>query len=241
VPDPVTSQRRRALVLRAFSLSGVVPLGAFVLVHAAVNARALAGDGPFLDAVRMTTSLPGLPIFETLFIFAPLAFHGVLGLAMVALRVPLATPSPYPRALRLAMRVTGVLAIAFLALHLPELRFHTPGARMSGAALLATLDASLSTMRGGLPLRAVAYMLGSGCVCLHLAAGLWGAFAASARGQEARARRIAGWWSAVVGVVLWLLFVNVVVYHATGARLFGGKPHPVVPPVPCPVDSAKGP
>lgn len=241
MPDPAPFQRRRALIRRAFSLSGVLPLGLFVLVHAAANARALAGDGPFLDAVRFFERIPGLPFVEALLVFAPLLFHAGVGLAMVIARIPLATPSPYPPSLRVAVRVTGVLAIAFLAMHLPELRFHAPGARPGGAALLTTLDAHLSSMWHGLPLRAIAYLLGSACVCFHLAAGLWGFFAATPRGEGERTRRRAAWWAAAVGVILWALFADVVVFHATGARLFGGAPGPALPSTPCPPPSVPAP
>lgn len=239
--DPGLSQRRRALVLRAFRLSGVLPLGLFILVHAAANARALAGDGPFLDTVRAFQSIPGLLAFEVVLVFAPLLFHAAVGFWMVLARVPLATPSPYPPALRIAVRVTGILAIAFLAMHLPEFRFRTPGAHPDGAALLTSLDADLSTMRSGLPLRAIGYLVGSALVCFHLGAGLWGYFATTPQGQGGRARRFAAWWSAAVGAILWVLFANVVVYHATGARLLGGKPQPILPAAPCPPPSARAP
>jgi succinate dehydrogenase / fumarate reductase cytochrome b subunit len=241
VSDQGLSQRRRDLVLRAFRLSGVVPLGLFVVVHAALNARALAGDGAFLDATRAFGSGPALVLVETVLVFAPLLFHAAVGLWIMVARVPLAAESPYPPALRMAVRVTGVLAIAFLAMHLPELRFRTLAARPDGAALLATLDADLSTMRYGLPLRGVAYLLGSACVCFHLAAGLWGYFATTPRGQDGRARRFAAWWSVAVGVILWVVFANVAVYHATGARLLGGRPLPLLAPAPCPAPARSAP
>jgi hypothetical protein len=78
-------------------------------------------------------------------------------------------------------------------------------------------------------------MLGTAVVCFHFAAGLWGFFAATPRGAPPRTRRRAAFWAAAVGALLWLLFVNVVVYHATGARLLGHAP-PIEPASsePCP-------
>lgn len=222
MPAPVTAPRRRALLFRAFRLSGVVPLAAFLVVHAFADARALAGQGAFLRAARWLQGFPGLAAVEVVLVLAPLAFHAAVGLWMIAARVPLAPASPYPPAVRVAVRVTGVLAVAFLALHLPGLRFRFGWAQPGGAALLTWLDADLSSMRWGLPLRALAYLVGSACVCFHLAAGLWGFFATTPRGESARSRRLAAWWSAAVGAILWIVFANVVVYHATGSRLFGG-------------------
>lgn len=238
VREPAIAHRPSVLLRRVFTLSGVIPLGAFLLVHVVSNARVLAGDDAFLAAVRGYARVPGLAVFEALFVFAPLLFHAAFGLWLVVRGAPLQGASPYPPALRTAVRVTGVLAVAFLAMHLPELRFSEPPLRPSGAALLSVLDSHLSSMSHGLPLRAVAYLLGSACVCFHFAAGTWGAFAATPRGERARSRRRAAWWSVAVGTILWLLYADVVVYHATGARLLGGTPHTDGTTAPCPEGSA---
>ncbi|HEX3346096.1 MAG TPA: hypothetical protein VHS09_16045 [Polyangiaceae bacterium] len=236
--DSALALRRSALLRRAFTFSGVFPLGAFLVVHVIANLRALDGDDAFVRAVRGFARVPLLGLVEAVLVFAPLLFHASFGLWLVVSRRPLRTPSPYPPALRAAVRVTGVLAVAFLVMHLPELRFREPAVRPGGATLLAVLDADLSSMSHGLPWRAVAYLLGSACVCFHFAAGLWGFFAATPRGDAARARRRAGGWAVAVGLTLWVLFADVVVYHATGARLLGGAALEEVPAAPCPPASA---
>ncbi|MGD0529195.1 MAG: hypothetical protein ABSE49_28915, partial [Polyangiaceae bacterium] len=109
--------------------------------------------------------------------------------------------------------------------------------RPGGPALLAALDADLSSMWHGLPWRAVAYLLGAACVCFHFAAGLWAFFAGTPRGEIPRTRRRAAWWAGAVGATLWLLFADVVVFHATGSRLLGGAPEET-PTFPCPAPSA---
>jgi succinate dehydrogenase / fumarate reductase cytochrome b subunit len=238
VPDPALAQQRSARLRRVFTLSGVFPLGAFLVVHLVTNMRALDGDAPFLRAARAFDRVPLLGLVEGLLVFAPLLFHAGFGLWLVVRRQSLRTPSPYSPALGVAVRVTGVLAVAFLAMHLPELRFREPAVRPGGAALLALLDAHLSSMSHGIPWRAVAYLLGSACVCFHFAAGLWGFFAGTPRGQVARTRRRAGWWAIAVGATLWILFADVVVYHATGARLLGGEAHDEASGAPCPMTSA---
>jgi succinate dehydrogenase / fumarate reductase cytochrome b subunit len=235
---PRLAQRRAVLLRRVFTLSGVFPLGAFFVVHLAINARVLAGEGAFVRAANEVSRMPGLALFEALFIFAPLLFHAGFGLWLVAARRPLIEPSPYPPMVRVAVRVTGVLALAFLALHLPELRLRSPGARPGGAVLLSVLGADLSSLFYGVPWRGVAYLLGSGCVCFHFAAGLWAFFSGTRHGEPQRARRRAAWWAGAVGLTMWVLFVDVVVYHATGTRLFGGAAREDASSSPCPTSSS---
>ena len=178
--DPRTRLVRR-VVSRAFSLSGVVPLGAFVVLHVAINARALHGDAAFAGAVRAVQGLPALAaVIETALVYLPLALHGGLGLWLVAtggrgaLRPE---PSPYSPVLRGWMRATGVLLVAFLAMHVAELRF--PGAagrlgHLDGGELATRLDADLSATWLGVPWRGLAYLVGTAAVTFHLAVGLWG-------------------------------------------------------------------
>jgi succinate dehydrogenase / fumarate reductase cytochrome b subunit len=230
-----------ALLRRAFTLSGVVPLGVFLVVHLVVNLRALSGDRAFDGAVGLYARVPGLALLEALLVFAPLLFHAAVGLWLIAGRRSLSIPSPYPAPVRVAVRVTGVLTLAFLALHLPDLRLHAGGARLGGPALLTLLEAELSSMRSGLPWRGVVYLVGSASAVFHFVAGLWAVHAATPRGQGERARRRAAWWAGAVGVTMWLLFADVVVYHATGARLFGGAPQEDAASVPCPGPSATAP
>jgi succinate dehydrogenase / fumarate reductase cytochrome b subunit len=235
---PSLARRRALLLRRVFTLSGVVPLGAFLVIHLATNTRALAGEAAFLRTVNDYSRVPGLTLFEVLFVFAPLLFHTGFGLWLVVARRPLTEPTPYPPTVRVAVRVTGVLAVAFLAMHLPELRLRSPGVRPGGALLLSVLGADLSSLSYGIPWRGVAYLLGSGCVCFHFAAGLWGFFASRRSGGSQRARRRAAWWAGAVGIIMWILFVDVVVYHATGTRLLGGAPPKDAASAPCPAASS---
>jgi len=237
VPDPAPDLHRRAA--RILSLTGVLPLGAFLVIHLGFNVRALGGELAFARAVSVADRVPGLPVIEALLVFAPLLVHAALGLWMTVTRRPLAVPSPYPRALRVAMRATGVLVLAFLAMHLPELRFRLAGTRPDAGQLMTFLGEDLSDMRGGLPWRGALYLLGSACATFHFVVGLWGFFASSVRGMEDGARRRAAWWAFGVGASMWILFVAVTVYHATGARLLGGEAEVTPPSGPCPEPSAR--
>jgi succinate dehydrogenase cytochrome b subunit len=222
---------------RLFSLSGVFPLGVFLLLHLALNAQALRGASAFAATVRALHRVPAVSLVETLFVFAPLVFHGALGLWLVTTRRPLLPPTPYPPLLRSAMRATGVVAVAFLAMHLPELRFHTAGARLGGDELATLLDADLSRVERGVPWCGLVYLVGTACVTFHFACGLWGFFAITRAGHESPNRRK---WAALgataAGLAMWVAFADIVVLHATGAKLVGGDALQPIAPEACPED-----
>ncbi len=226
------------LARRLLSLTGIVPLGAFLLVHLVVQARAVRGEAAYDAAVRALSRLPLAGLLEAIFVWPPLVAHAAIGLALVVTRRPLAEPSPYPRGVGLAMRATGIVALAFLAMHVPELRLRAVAGESRGAELLSIMAWDLSSVRGGVPWRALGYMLGTAAVTFHFAAGLWGAFVRSPRGAGATTRRAAAWAATALGATVWLLLVDVVVLHATGARLFGSAAAEPASSAPCPAPPA---
>lgn len=74
----VASQREFYL-LRLHSLTGVVPLGGFLLEHLWTNASATAGRTAFNEAVGQLQRLPGLLFLEVFGILLPLTFHAFYG------------------------------------------------------------------------------------------------------------------------------------------------------------------
>lgn len=235
-PDLEASASAALRVRRAFMLSGVIPLGAFIVLHLAFNARALWGGWAFASTVDALERIPGLPVVESLLVFAPLVFHGALGLWLVATRRPLTPPAPYPPGVRIAMRASGVGVLAFLALHLPAIRFHVRATRLGAGELATLLDAQLSTTWHGVPWQGLAYLAGTACVTLHFACGLWGVYATTRAGRESALRRRRAAWGALgLGLVMWATFADVVVLRATGAALVGGEsPPPASSPCPAP-------
>jgi succinate dehydrogenase / fumarate reductase cytochrome b subunit len=235
-PDLEASASAALRVRRAFTLSGVVPLGAFIVLHLAFNARALWGDWAFASTVESLERIPGLAVLESLLVFAPLVFHGALGLWLVATRRPLAPPAPYPPGLRIAMRASGVGVLAFLALHLPAIRFHERSTRLGAGELATLLDAQLSTTWHGVPWQGLVYLAGTACVTFHFACGLWGFYATTRAGRESALRRRRAAWGALgLGLLMWATFADVVVLRATGAALVGGEsPPPASRPCPAP-------
>jgi succinate dehydrogenase/fumarate reductase cytochrome b subunit (b558 family) len=232
------SSPRGTLAARVFSLSGLLPLGAFLALHVVVNARAIRGPEAFDAAVASVHAVPLFSVLEGLFVYAPLLVHGAVGAWLVATRRPLASPSPYSRPLAVAVRATGVVVLAFLAWHLFEMRALAPGPRLTGGELATVLDADLSSTWISVPWAGLAYLVGSLAAVAHFAIGVWGFLARAGRTRDARARRWVGWAAGLLGFAMAAFLVDAAVLHATGSRLFGARAPDAASREPCPIPSA---
>ncbi len=65
---------------RLHSLLGVIPIGAFLIVHLMVNHQATQGAEAFNRASGFMESLPFLIVMEFILIYIPLLYHGLFGL-----------------------------------------------------------------------------------------------------------------------------------------------------------------
>jgi succinate dehydrogenase / fumarate reductase cytochrome b subunit len=62
---------------RLHSLSGIVPIGVFLIEHFFSNAFATNGWAAYAEQVKFLTGLPFVPVLEIVGIYAPLAFHSL--------------------------------------------------------------------------------------------------------------------------------------------------------------------
>ena len=104
---------------RLHSISGVLPVGAFVAFHLYVNSSAARGADAYNATVRRLQQVPLSVFAEIACIFLPLAFHGVSGLFLTA-SVPVSAEraTRARRWLAILQRVTGVLLFGFILFHL---------------------------------------------------------------------------------------------------------------------------
>lgn len=225
---------------RLFSLSGVLPLGVFLVIHMMANGRALVGEAAFSETVRRMRAVPGIFAIELLLVFAPLVFHAAYGVWLIATRRALAEPSPYPPTLRSLHRVAGVVALVYIGYHLYEYRLALAVPGLRSGDFFTALSSRLSSTTAGAPLRAMFYIVGIAAVVFHFATGLWGYMVARGWFVSPRARRFAAAGASVVGAALFLAAANLVSFYATGARLVGRDTITplVVEPAPCPPPSA---
>jgi succinate dehydrogenase / fumarate reductase cytochrome b subunit len=195
-------ERNQFLIYRLFSLAGLVPVGAFLVVHLLTNASVLAGPDVFQSRVDMIHSLgPLLPVVEWAFIFLPMMFHAGVGMAIIAGGLPNVGSYPYAGNIRYTLqRVTGMIAFAFILWHIWQL--HAMGKPLGGGAFdphhaASTASAALRPM-----LVAVLYAIGVLSAVYHLANGLWSLGVTWGIWTSPAAMRRASWFSVAVGVAL---------------------------------------
>lgn len=208
---------------RLHALTGVIPLGVFVVVHLLVNATALGGASRFDRVVGALAASPIEPFFTLLFVGLPLAYHALYGIRRVMRAPPDAEESGYKRPrLDALMRVTSVILFVFVIAHTYEMRIgRSPG------SLHTKLTMDLSSTKWGVPFIAFGYLLGVAAVAFHLA---YGCFAVlESRGRASRRAAILG---VLGGALLFLIGSATVISFSGGGTLFA-EPDPSRE-VPCP-------
>lgn len=175
--------RHEFLIRRLHSLSGLLPIGAYMTFHLVANASVLSGPGTYQANVYKIYSLGVLlPFVEWTFIFIPILFHAIVGVAIVLGMVPNTGNYPYTANWRYSLqRWTGVIAFAFIMWHVFHMRgwfhaelWHTYIDRPLGGANFRPYDAA-STAGLALqnPIVVALYAIGILSCVYHLANGIW--------------------------------------------------------------------
>ena len=166
--------RHQFLIYRLFSLAGLIPIGAYVVVHLAVNASILAGPGAYQAQVDRIHSLgPFLvTVAEWVFIFIPILFHAAVGFWIIAGGLPNVATYPYGSNVRYTLqRATGMIAIAFILFHLWQM--HHLGKALGGG----NFDPERAASSAGLVLHSflmqIIYAIGTLAAVYHLSNGIW--------------------------------------------------------------------
>ncbi len=121
-PDPLA--RHHFLLRRLHSLSGIIPVGVFLINHLLTNSTAWLSPEKFDEHVQWIHSLPFLLGIEILFIFAPLAFHAGYGVLIAVQGKSNAAQYPYMDNWRYSLqRLTAWITLAFILVHLAHFRF----------------------------------------------------------------------------------------------------------------------
>lgn len=192
---------------RCFELSGVVPLGVYLLVHVVSYARVLFGSDDFglLDGPSLALSLLGVAV-----VWLPLGFHAAYGAWLSTRALPEARER---KQYALLMRASGLSALAFLVWHALWFSWPLKRGQLAPEDVTERLAATLSSTSDGLPLVAALHLLGLGAVCAHFG---WG-FARFLEGWGVARARSARLGAGLVSATLFGVGAATLIELATGS------------------------
>ncbi len=219
-------ERHHFLLRRLHSLSGIVPVGLFVIFHLFTNAQMIWPDAgaTFQHEVDFIHSMPAL-LFIEISLWVGIGFHAALGLVYTFTGQGNVKNYSYSANLRYTLqRITGILALIFIFFHIATLRWRwdffgwfTP--------FYGQLKIDGSYGKGvpmSMPLTAYAlqyswivvlfYVIGVASVVYHWANGLW--TAAISWGLTITPKAQQRW-----GAVCLLLFIALTAFW--GAAIYG--------------------
>ncbi len=197
MPDNAGLLHRHHLLLRRLhSLTGILPIGVFLIFHlttnssvlwGAINSRAQAeglarGVETFQHEVSWINNMPGLILIE-ITLWLSIGFHSVLGLVYALSGKPNVRMYAYRDNWRYTLqRWTGYLGIVFIFYHVATLRwgwsFLVPGGaqwshHFAASTLADALRGSTTSVTAGGVVVSLLYFVGVTSLVFHFANGLW--------------------------------------------------------------------
>lgn len=200
------------LIRRLHSLTGLIPVGVFLIMHLATNASILVPGKPgaeFQTSVERIHALgPLLVPLEIVGIFIPLLFHSIIGFQIIFTGKSNAQAYPYGGNIRYTLqRWTGVIAFFFIMYHVwqmhwvgkpfggGEFALHSESGDPTGAF---TTAAAIKSAWWVSPF----YALGIIASVYHLANGVWTALITWGITIRPKTQRTAGYVCAALGILV---------------------------------------
>lgn len=229
--------RHHYLLRRLHSLTGVMPIGVFLIVHLTTNSSILwgildarareyghAGVATFQHEVNFIHSLPFLLLIEIFGLWLPIAFHSILGVYYATTGKGNTGAYNYNGNWRYSLqRISGYVGVLFIFYHVATLRwgwtFLVPGGtKWSAEYAASTMAAALQGSTSGFTAAGLAvsafYMVGVSLLVFHLANGLWTAAITWGLTISAAAQRRWGYVCAGLGAGLMALAWSAVIGFA---------------------------
>jgi succinate dehydrogenase / fumarate reductase cytochrome b subunit len=159
-------QRNHFLLRRLHSLSGIIPIGGFLLFHFYENGAIFYGAEAYDEMATEARGIRYLELLEIFLIFLPLIYHAIYGLFIASYARDNTTSYNYSRNnLFMWQRVTGIIALLFILYHVWQFRFT---AFWEGSANTATVAYTLAD-----PWIFAFYIIGVVASAFHLGNGIW--------------------------------------------------------------------
>ncbi len=184
---------------RLHSLSGIMPIGFFLLEHMFTNAFILFGAEAYNRQIAFLRNLPFVTFMEIFFIGLPILYHAIYGIYVSLSGKSNLGWYPYPKNfLYTLQRWTGLMAFVYIGYHV----YHT---RIVNALYGTEVSYERMQTLMASPAMFWFYALGLGAVMFHFANGIWGFLVSWGFTVSQRSQKIAGAWSAVAGLTLFVV------------------------------------
>ena len=168
--QPLRAGQGNSFLLRKLhSLTGIVPIGAFLIEHLISNFEALKGPAAYGAQVKFLNGLPFVRVLEWAFIFIPILYHALYGLYITFRGRQ--NVNVYPWAgnwMYLMQRVTGIIAFAYIIQHVWRQRFSGISLPEHPGAAFHKVQVELSN-----PWMLGIYAIAMIATCWHFSYGLW--------------------------------------------------------------------
>ena len=224
---------------RLHSLTGIVPIGAFLVEHILSNFETWNGPLAYAQQVKFLNSLPLVRVLEWVFIFIPLAYHAGYGV-FIWLRGR-SNVNVYPWAGNwgyYAQRITGLIALAYIIQHVWRQRFAGVSLPENPAMAFHKVQVELSN-----PWMLAVYVIAMIATCWHFGYGIWLFAAKWGITPGNRARKRFGYVCGAVGTalcVMGLISIYSVVYKYPNAPIPQMAPQPAGVTEPAPTSATPG-
>jgi len=203
VPPLRAGEGHSFLLRRLHSLSGIFPIGAYVLEHMVSNAFSTRGADAYGKQVEFLTGLPFVLALEIFFIFLPLAYHAGYGV-VIWWRGDRNVGPAYPWSgnwLYTVQRWTGLIALVYIG-------YHTWAMRFTGVHIMTNPDAAFAKVWLALqsPWMVAFYFVGVLSATWHFAYGIWLFCAKWGITTGQAARRNLGYVCIAIGIAMALIW-----------------------------------
>jgi succinate dehydrogenase / fumarate reductase cytochrome b subunit len=186
------------LLRKLHSLSGIVPIGAFLVEHFISNFEALKGPASYAQQVKFLNALPFVRVLEWVFIFLPLLYHGLYGVYIWVRGKSNVVYYPWAgNWMYVAQRWTGMIALVYIAQHVWRQRFAGVSLPEHPGAAFHKVQVELSN-----PWMLAFYVIAIVATCWHFAYGIWLFSAKWGITPGDNARRKMGYACTGLGVVM---------------------------------------
>ncbi len=159
-------QRHHFLLRRLHSLSGIVPVGGYLLFHFWENSSIFYGIAAYDEMAQGARNIRFLEVLEIFVIFLPLLYHALYGLFIASYARNNTMSYNYGRNnLFMWQRVTGIITMLFILYHVWQFRFTSFRSSHADPGVIAATMSQVPIF--------IFYIIGVLAASFHLGNGIW--------------------------------------------------------------------